>query len=239
MVKPYIKSFTEYTEAINVSSNQLILNADDGISSAFGQGKYKPYRKKIEADFYSYSLYSANHKSDISKAIKTAKIDDEMDKFLTRSAIYAVKLLRDIKADVIVSPQSSSPLARLFTKKIKERTNHEFFIDSFSKTVDLNKVTIDHNHPLITDGLIKSLEKTLARGRKKGFIKIKDFQVRDRKFIRNLFEIVDSKIETKVQGKNVVIIDDVTTSGSTGQQIYNILKTHGAENITVLTLFKS
>jgi phosphoribosylpyrophosphate synthetase len=235
-----MKSFKEFTEAINIVDGHLVLDSESGISSNFGSNKkLKPYQKKIRDDLMAYSLYSANSRSDISKALKQAKIDENMQQFLTRSAIYAARVLRSFNIDIIVSPKSSSPITKLFAQELQKRTNYDFYIDSFTKAIDMNQITVDKDHPAITEKLIKSLETTLERNRKKGFISVKNFQVKDRKFIKNIFDLVDPRLEKKVGEKNVLILDDIVSSGSTSEDIYRILKTHGANETTVLTLFKS
>ena len=235
-----MKSYTEFiTEAFNIVDGKFVFNVDDGISSSFGKSdKLKPF-KKISSDLISYSLYNAKSRSDVTKAIKTATFDEPMNKFITRSSIYAARVLRDLNVDIIVTPKSSSPLANTFAKEVQKRTNYDFFIDSFKKTVDMSKVTIDRNSPKITPEITLSMEKALVRAKKKGFLSVKAFLPQHRKFIQNLFELVDDKLVTKVSGKHVVIIDDVMTSGTTAQNMYDILMTHGAEKVTVLTIFKS
>jgi len=44
---------------------------------------------------------------------------------------------------------------------------------------------------------------------------------------------------SKFENKNIVIIDDIMTSGTTAESIYKLLISHGANSVSVLTLFKS
>ena len=238
--------YVQLQEDFNIENGKLIFDAardkDSGIKSSFGKSKkLTPYKKTVDG-LVSYSLYQTktSNSTDILKALKSSDFNDpEVKKFLIRSAIYAVRILRSMKADVIVTPISSSDLTKEFVKEIERRTNYDVLIDSFMKRPDLSKVTIDKDHPKITDSIIKSMQRTLDKAVKSGSLSVKLFAVPHRKFLKNLFEVTDEKIYNKTQDKNVVIIDDVMTSGTTTQHIRDILITNQAESVSALTIFKS
>lgn len=250
-----ILSFSEYIElcnlieSIDIVNNRLDFKSEDnkdrGISTSFGKGKkLKPYTKTIEGvdGLVSYSLYQAKttNATEIMKALKSSDFSDpEVQQFLNRSAVYAARILRGLNVDVIVTPQSSSPLTKEFVAQISRRTNYDVVIDAFRKRPDLTKVEIDRDHPKITPDIIASMERILSRAIKNGFLSVKQFAVQHRKFIKNLFEVTDDRLYKKIENKNVVIIDDIMTSGTTTKNIYDILKTNQAENISALTIFKS
>lgn len=243
-MKTTIKSFSSFiAEDINIVNGELIFNGVDGIKTSFGKGSnLVPFTKKIPGtDMTSYSLYQAKKATPILKAIKSANIgnDPSVDQFINRSAVYATRILRGMGVDIIVSPVSSSSLTKEFAKQIQQRTNYDFYLDSFRKTADMSRISIDRDDPRITDSIINSMEKIIAKAREKGFISVKQFAPQHRKFITNLFEIIDEQLYNKVNEKNVVIIDDIMTSGTTVKQIYDQLKMHGANNIITLTMFKS
>lgn len=241
------KQYQNFYEGFDIIDNKLIFNAppssDRSISSAFGKGKQlTPYTKKISDDLISYSLYQAKttNATEILKAIKSADYsNDDVKKFLKRSSIYATRILRDLNVDVIVTPQSSSDLTKEFVKEIQSRTNYEIIIDAFRKRIDLTKIEIDKTHPKITPNIIKSMESTIRLAIRRGNLSIKMFAVPYRKFVKNMFEVTDEKIYKKVENKNVIIIDDIMTSGTTTSNIYDILKINGANTVTALTIFKS
>lgn len=187
-------------------------------------------------------MYQANttNSTDILKAVKGADLNtSEMNAFLIRSAIYAVRVLRNFKVDVIVTPASSSNLTKEFVNRIAERANYDVYTDSFRKSPDISKVKIDINHPAITKDIIKSMQSILDRAIRKGNLSVKMFAVHHRKFLTNMFEVTDERVLQKINGKNVVIIDDIMTSGTTTKNIYDILITNGAESVSALTIFKS
>lgn len=242
-------SFSDYIqlqEDINIENGRLVFNADrdkdSGIKSSFGKSKkLTPYKKTVDG-LVTYSLYQAktSNSTDILKALKASDFsNEEVQKFLNRSAIYAARVLRSLDVDVIVTPKSSSDLTKEFVKQIQRRTNYDVLIDSFIKRPDLSKVTIDKDHPKITNSITKSMQRILDKAIKGGSLSVKLFAVPHRKFLKNLFEVTDEKIYNKIENQNVVIIDDVMTSGTTTQNIRDILITNQAESVSALTIFKS
>lgn len=248
--KQFEDEYSDYLkEDIDIVNGKLEVNTamgdDSGISSSFGKSKkLSPYRKKISGvdDLVSYSLYQAktDNSTDVLKALKKADFrDEDVAQFINRSAVYAYRLLRKQKVDVIVSPKSSSDLTKEFVNQIKRRGNYDVIVDAFTKKKDISKVEIDRDHPKITDKIIKSMERILKRAEEQGHLSVKMFSVQHRKFIKNLFDVADKRIYNKVAGKNVVVIDDVMTSGTTTKNIYDILRNNQAEEIVALTMFKA
>lgn len=236
-----ILTFEEFTEAFDVIDGKLELNAETGIPSKFGKGKkLTPFKKTLEDTRITvYSLYQAKDETETLKAIKSADMQsDEMRKFLSRSAIYASRVIRPEKIDVVVTPQSSSILNSEIAQEIRKRIRADFFIDSFKK-VNTSKIEVNKDHPKITPDIIKSMEKTLERTKRNGFFTVKAFAVLHRKFLKNFFELTDDRLMKKVDGKTVLIMDDIVTSGATLEEIVKTLYAHGAEKVVGLTIFKS
>mgnify|MGYP000001366018 CR=1 FL=1 len=239
-------TFLDYiNEEITLSGSDLSFlysnNKDAKVSTSFGKDKkLSPFKKKINDDLFSYSLYISKDATEVLNAVKKTNLgSDSVKSFLNRSAIYGARVLRKHSPDIIVTPKSSSDLAKEFAKSIGKRTNYDLFVDSFEKNSDIGKIGIDEKNPKISDEIIKRMRTALRTAKKKGFLSIKAFLPHHRKFLTNLFELVDPKISSKVEGKTVVIVDDIMTSGTTANQISNILKNNGAEKVIVLTLFKA
>lgn len=232
-------------ENIDIVNGELVFPSDkgSGIDTRFGKSKdLKPFRKKVPGtDMESISLYQFKSATDILKALKKADFrnDQEVRQFVNRSAVYGARILRSYDIDIIVTPKSSSDLVKEFAQQIQSRTYYDFYIDSFQKTPNLNNVYIDKDDPRISDSIANSMERTLDKAKSKGSLSVKSFAPQHRKFVKGLFEIVDEKLYGKVYDKNVVIIDDVMTSGTTSKQIYDILQLHGANSVTTLTMFKA
>lgn len=230
-------------EAFNVKDGKVDFKAGDGILSKFGKDKsLKPFKKKITDSIIGYSLYNASvdGKMDILTAIKSLDFNQPAAaQFINRSAVYAAKIIREHDIDVIVNPISSSQLVSVLSKNIKERTHLDVFVDSFKKNPNVADIEIDRNHPKITEAIIKSMEATIARRAKAGTLSVKAFHPQHRLFVKNLFSIVDEKTFKKVNGKRVVILDDILTSGTTIKNIADLLYEHGAAEVIALTIFKS
>lgn len=241
-----LNDFIGITESIDIVNGSLVFDynsSSSGISSSFGKGKsIKPFVKTVDGLFKSYSLYQAKSDSStqIMKALKSADFSDSnIQAFLNRSAIYATRVMKSQNIDIIVTPHSSSDLTKEFVKQIQRRTNYDIYYDSFQKQPNLENVSVDYDHPKMTDAIARSMEKIISRGVKSGFLSVKMFSPQHRKFVKNLFTIVDENLTKKIDGKHVMIIDDVMTSGTTAKSIYNILISGGAESVSALTIFKS
>lgn len=244
-----LTEFINIDESIDIINGKLVFgstpNKETGISTSFGKTKnLTPFTKTIKGTdgVVSYSLYQAKNKnsSDIMKAVKSTDFsNDDIHKFLKRSSIYAARVLRPLDIDLIVTPVSSSPLTKEFAKYIQKRTNYDVLVDSFKKRPDLSRVEIDVDHPKITPKIIKSMQSILKRAIKQGNLTIKMFAPMHRMFVKNLFEVTEQKILTKTEGQNIIIIDDVTTSGTTIKNINDILVTNKAKSVNALTIFKS
>jgi hypothetical protein len=240
------KDYLDLSESIYAEGDKLVIDYfqnDTGIKTAFGKNKkLDPYEKKI-GDTISYSLYNVG--SAPAALLKMIKKDDFIfsdagKHFIKRSAIYASKVLRPKKIDVVVSPLSSSKLTEQFLIELGSRNNYDIYPNMFVKQPDISKIRIDKDHPSISPKIITKLEKTLERAQRKGKLSLQtDIFVRDRKFILNMFDVLDKKLLEKVDGKNVLIADDILTSGTTMINIIDVLKAHGAKDVIGLTIFKS
>lgn len=231
-------------EDIDIVDGKLIFDSDTGIKSKFGKSKdYTPYKKKVEGtDIITYSLYSAsaNNSTDIMRAVKRANFSrPEVVQFLKRSAVYAARLLKGMKIDTIVTPISSSNLTKEFVKELQVRTHYDVYIDSFQKNPNISSIELDADNPNITPAIIKSMQKILDKAKRDGQLSLTKFSVIHRKFLKNLFQATDKKLLAKFDGKNILIIDDIMTSGTTTKNIVDILMVNGAKEVSGLTIFKS
>ena len=56
--------------------------------------------------------------------------------------------------------------------------------------------------------------------------------------LKNVFAVNEKYLET-VKGKNILLVDDVMTTGATVENCAKILKKHGAKKVKVLTIAKT
>jgi ComF family protein len=113
----------------------------------------------------------------------------------------------------------------LHTGRLKKRGFNQTFQLIRKWPVWLKKSGLDQLHIIIDQDILFRKRKTRAQvgmGRKERIANIKGvFEVRDR---------------SKIDGKNVLLIDDVLTTGATANECVKTLIKNGAGNVDVLTL---
>jgi hypothetical protein len=239
-------SFKSYVaESFSIDGDELVIDYEkksDTNNLRFGKGKLTPYVKKLEGvDVQVFSLYTFNDQSG-TKIIKKLKANDISNdtyyQFLQRSAVFASRLIHDLKIDLIVLPESSSPLAANFARAIMGiNPGIKMAPKNFIKARDVNDIKILYDHPKLTPAIIKTLESSLRRAEREGVLKMKWILPVNRKFLENVFSY-DGNADI-FEYRNVLIVDDVVTSGSSILPLYLAVEEAGASNTYCLTLFKA
>lgn len=246
-----MKSFLHQTfqESFYLGTDDLvhISYADNGekdipINLKFGKKDLVPYKKKIAGvDLYVSSLYTAlgDGSTDLLKMLKAKKISPtEYSMFLKRSAVYTSYILKDLGIDIIVTPKSSSTLTNDFVRELQARnTGIKFIYDSFQKAKDPSEIKVDYGAEGLKDKTIKTLESSIRRGVREGYFQMKWILPQNRKFLLNLFSYNGNA--QIFEGKKVLIVDDVVSSGSSLVSIYRTAQEAGAESVNCLALFKT
>lgn len=238
-------------EGISVQDNDVKFDytAPTGVSTKLGKKDFTPYARKDKSvnGYTIYSVYSSNDEflTDVLLALKK-KSDVQMNpedysKFLTRTAIFiSAKILAPNKVDILVTPKSSTNILNDLISFLKARNPHiEFLPESFIKTADISKITVDYNNPALTDKIAEKLEGIVRAANKTGKFEIKKALPQYRKFFKNFFEIVDPKLIQKFNNKNVCVLDDVLASGTTLVQIMSATADYNPNNVFGVTLFKT
>lgn len=241
----------ELFEDISIDQNQLKFDYRDktGVSTKMGKKEFAPYARKDKTlDGYTvYSVYASGDESltDVLLALKK-KSQVSMDpadyeRFLKRTAIFITsKILRPTHADIVVTPRSSTNILNDLLSIIREQNPHIMFLpESYIKTADLSKIEVDHSHPSITPAIAKTLEGIIRAAQRTGKFEIKKALPQNRKFFKNFFEIVDPGLTKRFQGRNVCVLDDVLSSGTTVVQIMKSITDYGPASIYGCTLFKT
>jgi len=248
--KSYMK---EINEGIKISDNSIVFS-DDGQKTSFGKNKkLAPYVMKVndidENEYDIFSVYKRNLGSkdfaEIVSAIKK-KSDVNIDKetyefFIKRTAIYLTSNISDImkNVDVILMPPTSSFILDDIVKFISERKpNIKIIKDSFVKNSP-NEIKIDYDHQKMTDSIKKELEDIISRATKSGVFQVKKVRKQNRKFLYNTMIMNNSKIkESYIYDKNVLILDDLLTSGFTIKQMMSAISLFNPKHISGSTIFK-
>jgi hypothetical protein len=239
-------------EGISISGDQIIFDYKNkkGVSTKFGKAYFSPLKSKNQIyDVNIYSVYKVKNEGqnvDILKTIKyhTYKGIDVNNKdyqyFIKRTSIFmSSKILKDINPEIIITPKSTSLILNDLLDQLKLIMPHvKFLSEKFQKVIDPDKIIIDRNNPKITQEIINRIEGSIRRAKKEGYFQIKWIDVMFRKFVQNFFELIDDYNYIKIQDKNIVLIDDIYTSGTSLNEMIRILKQYSPSNLTAISIFK-
>ena len=231
--------------SVKVRRNKVKFDYNDKdkkeLSTTFGKGKFVPYVAKGK-NLLGYKVYSVYKYKDNAKTLKAlkkqnkVKMDDkEYDQFLNRTALYLQSKIIPKKTDVIITPQSSSFILDDLIDNLENRLPHIKFIKSGFEKNKLEDIKISKDVP--NKGIKELLEKLIERSKKLGYLEIKKVPKQYTKFITNFFK---SNIKQKyIDDKNVVIIDDMMSTGFTFKEAFKNILTYSPKNITGISLFKT
>lgn len=252
-------TFTEYTQLINEGfifkdkTFYFDVNVNNIISSRFGKGKNKkPYESKL-AFGKLYSVYKKsptvdretylNFLSALKGQTKEYTVDPiAYDKFLTRTALYISRLIKSYSIDTILLMESSSPLLNNLYQKIKDYLPKYYDMFSYEngifKNPNFDEISIDKERFGLDDKTVSNLSRDIAKAKRNKYFSIKKFPPSLRKVVINWLKLRDD-ILSKIVDKNVLVLDDVMTSGSTINEASRLLHDAGAQNIIGITAIKS
>ncbi len=238
---------------IDPTTNTLSFNYSDnnGTSTKLGKGKKFPVpyiKKDALLDGYAvYSVYAASDAitTDVLMALKrksNISINPaDYKHFIKRTAIFiSAKILAQNKIDVIITPKASTDILNDLLHELKERNSHIIFNpESIIKMVDFSKIIIDRTDPRITPAIIVRLELIIKNAMKTGVFEVKKALPVYRKFFKNYFDVVDANLFSKLEGKNVCVIDDIMSIGTTQLQLMRIIADYAPEMVIGANMFKT
>lgn len=196
---------------------------------------YEIDNKKIDRDVKDSILKSIKGGSNVSFSLKDYK------HLLTRSALYLNKTLKKLNIDTVVFPESSSPLASDFADALAKYIPNVVTLPNAITKSKVDKVGFDLGNidPDSEKGkqMTELLNTHLAKSTASGQFKMKDVGPQFRHFFKNFMQL-DGGVLKDIEGKNVLLVDDVLTSGSTLSDSITQLLAHGAENVYGATLFR-
>jgi hypothetical protein len=237
-------------EGFRVDGNVMYFdpNSEDFFKRMGKNKNFTPYETNLGFGKV-YSLYSVRDSNN--KEIKVADVKsilkgmhnsivfdyDNYNQFLKRSIMYMSYIIQKHSTDIIMYPKSSRPLVKTLINLLKERlpSSYDFTVydESLIKTMD--KAEIDPEIIKVLDPqTIRDIEKKIS----KPDFKIQTIPPQFRKSLINWVNI-DNITDNKIEGKNIVIIDDFLTSGSTIRESMRKLLSYDAKTVTGFTLFKN
>lgn len=262
-IEKLTESFQKLNEHITLDTKQKTATIDytkniSGISTKMGKDKYftpfqtsgKMFGKDVIISGYSSKLLNGEqiqpkelrviiYNLIKGKAGEYTLSNEEIDYFVKRTIIYLNRYFNknNLSFDIILLPKSSSNLNRKMAEEFRKRFPYEvqLYSDEITKSSPKD-LQIVGNPP---EEIEKALQKIINKWNIDGKFEIKKLPPSWRQFISNLSKI-DDKVFKKVDEKNVLIIDDVLTSGTTIADIIKQLRNKSNPNIIYgVTLFKN
>jgi phosphoribosylpyrophosphate synthetase len=144
-------------------------------------------------------------------------------------------LIKQRSIEVIMVPSSSSKLLKYFGNELSKKTGIPIIEDSFVKSLP-SEIEIDTGGIAVDSNTIKRLYQIVQNSERVGYFELKKVPVQFRKFFVGYIKL--NRDKKSFIDKNVLVVDDILTSGATLTEIYRILHANGANAITGLTLAK-
>lgn len=265
MLSEMLKVDEKTNSVIYTMQKQKFGSNKEEIDTYIGNGWYHEHSAKSgNVDIYSSYLYKhSDVVTDILKSLKghgPYKVDEKTrHNFLKATAARAAELVKAKKIDTIVFPKSSSDFLFQFVEEIKRNlgsANVTVIADAIIKkqidqiSLDKGDVSelIDFDHPsfnTLKSSTIKALEKQLvktikanAEAGKGATVSVKDIPKMQAKFVKNFLETV-KELSDLLQDKNVMIVDDVLSSGATFAEMVRLIQKEDIKSVVGLTIFKN
>lgn len=210
--------------------------------------------------YYAFSYVPDEHTTDLLSSIKGRgpfTVDDlRRHKFLEETASYIAKYLKDLAPDVITAPKSSSNLlhefAEILARKLGienvhlaayHKKEHAPLPEDRDKAMAYIKAHfIDHamldakyngdERDAFESEIAKGLYYKLKGG---GVLDAKRVHKPHAKFVKGYYDVGD--LDDTLDGKNVLVVDDVQSSGSTMNDVFRIAKDLGAAKVFGAVIF--
>ena len=144
--------------------------------------------------------------------------------FIIEKYLNTIRNLKlEIRNSVII------PLPLHHTKERKRGFNQAFLIAETLRQCLEAQLPKEAEHPYVeTDVLVKAKDT-------KSQTKAKDYEER-KEFVKDSFEI---KYPERIKGKNIILVDDIYTSGATMKEAVRVLKTAGVGKIIGFVVAKT
>ena len=165
---------------------------------------------------------------------------ESYDKFLTRTSLYLSKIVTDNDIDTIIMMESSSRLIADLMIKMNKYLPKYYNMHTYDKGIfknpDISAIEISTQYELKPE-TIKELERILLKARENKYFSIKKVPAKFRELIKNWLKIND-RILSKIVDKNIMIIDDIVTTGSTIKEASVLIEDAGAKNLIGISIIK-
>ena len=209
--------------------------------------------------YYAFSYISSDESTKLLSSLKGKgpySMDDlKRHKFLEETAAYIAQHLKALKPDVITAPRSSSNLlhefADLLSRKLGieevhlnayRKSDHKLPEDREEALEYIKKHFIDHAYiEAKWAGDPKEAEERTAKSvyssakRNDGVVTAKGLDKATAKFVKGIFDV--DELEDTLDGKNVLVVDDVLSSGTSMSNLFQVAKDLGAAKVFGAVIF--
>lgn len=211
---------------IDTNTGEVIIDLKNDRSASIPAVTIKPFMNKFSTthglNYFIAYKYNPNIdesvRSIINNALKNLKINQINLSELIHASIDRLKGVTNInQIDTVVVPNSSSKLLSFILSRFKNRLSKNciFITDDFIKMkwgkIILAQDKLEKQTPELQKQILKNLEKSTNHDD----WKMKGIYQLNKKFIDQFLEIVNDNTIQNLIGKNVLIIDDIKSEGTT------------------------
>lgn len=215
---------------LTYNKNYVIRKKTRGIISYFSYKINKKINKTIRFDLLTYI------KNDL---INTNKYDV----FLSKSVLglFNNPNIEVGDVDLILIPESSSSLNLDLSNKIKNKIPNALFLKDIILKNEPENVSLDYDllkENKYSKETIFKIENMVKKATINGVFKIKKIAPRFRKYILNFLKIdtTNRMLLNKLVNGKIIIVDDITTEGTTFKEINRLLENYAPKEIILFSL---
>ena len=251
----FLKYYDQFSEGLFLSDDELKFDPlikDKTLNTKLGKSNFQIRETTLSVSQVKvYSVFAKLPNKDESEISSTEVLkilkgqsqkiisEDNLDKLLDRAANFMYFKIQNNPIDLFITLDSSSNLSIQFLNHILKRIPYtvKVFEKAIKKVQDFSNIYYE-KPDWLTDKTEKSIQNIINNIKKTNILKIFKFDVKTRKLIHGWLEL-DSNILNKIQGKNICLVDDYLTSGSTFEEAIFLLKQYSPKNIFCITLLKN
>lgn len=174
---------------------------------------------------------------------------DQFDLLLNKAAIKFNNIIPISNYDIIIAPSSKSNLLKQLLSKIKAKSANTLLADNVlvKNAIDNIKVDIPKYISTAKDDKdkqkrIKQLNAFFKSSTKSGEFKIKEVLPQFRKFFSNFLIFksdTDRQIYNAIANGNILLVDDIKTSGETLKEMLRNINTYLPKSVTIFIFFRN
>lgn len=175
--------------------------------------------------------------------IKSGEDPETTEKLITKASVHLLSIIKDKSVDIILPMPSSKPLTKNVSELISHRLHgyHSIRFDmSKLESVEFDDDGIARATNVSASGskaVVNSVNKSLKETGKISMTNIKaQFRSLLPYIIKNMFTMEN---DNGIEGKHVLIIDDILTSGTSLLFAEKLMYSLGASKVTKYTVFKN